>query len=93
MPRVIELADYTEDYLRDLNSVLQGPFISPMGAYCMGLVEGLAHSETGTMPCRYLLQLAADCQKPDEAVELVERWMTDIQELRTRRRLQHAPAQ
>lgn len=68
---------YTDEYLEMLNSVLQGRNSTAIGAYCVGIVEGIVRTSLQKMPTLYLLQMAMNCTNVAEAVSVAQRWIED----------------
>jgi hypothetical protein len=68
---------YTDEYLADLNTVLRGRYITPRGAYCIGVVESIVRNTLQKMPTLYLLQVAADCNSVEEAISVAQRWIEE----------------
>lgn len=73
----LQLAGYTEEYLERVNSVLQSSNITPMGAFCMGVVEAIARNGLGIMPDLTLLRAAASCERVSDAVAIAEKWLEE----------------
>ena len=63
---------WTEEFLRDLNAVLHAPEITPIGAYCVGVVHNI-WMDWGMLPDRRLLEEAARCTNIPEAIALAKR--------------------
>lgn len=68
---------YTDEYLQMLNSVLSGRYITPIGGYCVGVVEAIVRTSIQKMPSLYLLQVAADCTSVAEAISVAQKWIEE----------------
>ncbi len=68
---------YTGQYLAVLNGVLRSRYITPIGAYCIGVVESIVRTSIQKMPTLYLLQVAADCKSVPEAISVAQKWIEE----------------
>lgn len=71
-------AGYTAEYRAEVELVLSGPHVTAMGAYYVGVVEGVTRNALGVMPHRELLQLAAGANSLEEAVTVAEQWIDAV---------------
>jgi hypothetical protein len=69
-----EKAGWSEEYLAALNAELHCPDITAIGAYCMGVVEGVFR-QYGRVPNPRQLHSAAQCGTVKCAVDLANRWL------------------
>lgn len=81
----LDAAGWTEKYLRDLNARLHAPDITPIGAYCMGVVESIVRQRLGRLPEDHMLAAAALSKSVKDAVDLAEEWVSAIQARESRR--------
>ena len=67
-------AAHPADYLRNLNRVLHSEGITPIGAYCLGVVESILRQRLGAMPDEAVMQRAVQCTGVKEAVDFAHEW-------------------
>ena len=78
-----------EAYIEDLNAVLRDPATTPMGAFCMGLVD-LGLRQHVLLPGREQLERAAKCKSVAEADRLLRTLLKERREKKERMRA-HTP--
>jgi hypothetical protein len=64
-----------DTYLADVNEVLHGPYITPIGAYNVGLVSMIVYQSIGDFPPAFVLRAAADCTTLEQAARIAEAWL------------------